>query len=473
MNIPKKKVIIIGGGITGLSTAFFLQESLKERGDAADCLLVEAEKRLGGKILTERAGGFIIEGGPDSFITQKPWGLELCRRVGLTDQLVQTNPVEKAIYILSGGKLLPLPEGFNLMVPGRLAPFLSTPLISLPGKIRMGLDLLIPKRDVNEDESIASFVRRRLGEEALRKLAEPILAGIYAGDAEQLSLMATFPQFAELERADRSLIWGMWKRSRTAGRRGISQGGLSLFVSLREGLSSLTEAIRKRIEGVPLRSGQKVKGIRPKERGYEVILEGETVWADAVVVTTGAGIAADWIDAWDPPLAKLLREIRYASTATVSLGFRSGDVLHPLNGFGFVAPRGEGTNLLATTWSSTKFPGRAPAGHVLIRSFLGGAHQENVVERDERSLISLVRGDLRSILGIQADPLVAKVFRWIKASPQYNLGHLSRIAEIEKMTERRPGFFLAGAAYRGVGIPDCVRQGMEAAEKVVQLFSMK
>ncbi|HLG22854.1 MAG TPA: protoporphyrinogen oxidase, partial [Candidatus Manganitrophaceae bacterium] len=217
MNIPKKKVIIIGGGITGLSTAFFLQESLKERGDAADCLLVEAEKRLGGKILTERAGGFIIEGGPDSFITQKPWGLELCRRVGLTDQLVQTNPVEKAIYILSGGKLLPLPEGFNLMVPGRLAPFLSTPLISLPGKIRMGLDLLIPKRDVNEDESIASFVRRRLGEEALRKLAEPILAGIYAGDAEQLSLMATFPQFAELERADRSLIWGMWKRSRTAG----------------------------------------------------------------------------------------------------------------------------------------------------------------------------------------------------------------------------------------------------------------
>ncbi|HIE65532.1 MAG: protoporphyrinogen oxidase [Nitrospira sp.] len=471
MSRNKRKVIIIGGGITGLSTAYFLQEKAREADSPVDITLIEGEKRLGGKILTERVDDFIIEGGPDSFITQKPGALDLCRRLGMTDHLVRTCTVEKSVYILSGGKLMPLPEGFNLMVPGRLTPFLFSPLVSPYGKVRMGFDLLIPRKDSPEDESIASFVRRRLGEEALQKFAEPILAGIFAGDAEKLSLTATFPQFASLEKSSGSLIWGMWMRRWDTAKQGGAKPEWTLFVTLREGLSSLVEAVRGKLEGVRLISGEKVCAVIPQKEGYAVSLENETYTADVVVVTTKTGTAAGWIEGWDPSLSGFLREIKYVSTATVSLGFRREDVPHPLNGFGFVVPRRERRKIIATTWSSTKFPGRAPAGHVLIRAFIGGAHHEDLIDRDDAGLIALVRKELESILGIQAEPVVAKAFRWIKANPQYNLGHLDRVARIEKETQKHPGFFLAGAAYRGVGIPDCIRQGMETAEKIVQYGS--
>ncbi len=471
MEAAKKKVVIIGGGITGLSTAYFLQEKIRAGGLPIDCTLIEAESRFGGKMITERADDFIIEGGPDSFITQKPWGLELCRKLGITDRLIQTHPTDKAVYILSRGKLVPLPEGFNLMVPSRVTPFLLTPLVSPLGKARMGLDLLIPRKDSEEDESIASFVRRRLGEEALAQFAEPILAGIYAGDAEKLSMKATFPQFAQLERTHGSLVWGMWMRRRSTAKQPPKKSDWSLFVSLREGLSSLVEAVRNRLDGTTLLSGRRVTGISLREGGYEVALPGESHRADAVVITTQTGTAAGWIEEWDPSLAKQLREIQYVSTATVSLGFEKKEVPHPLRGFGFVIPRREGRKIMASTWSSTKFPGRAPEGHVLIRTFLGGAHQEALVEQDDAALISIARQELQSILGIRAEPVVAKVFRWIKANPQYHVGHLDRIAEIEKRAAQHPGLFLTGAAYRGVGIPDCIHQGMETAEKIVHLFS--
>ncbi len=468
----RKKVIIIGGGITGLSTAYFLQEKSKETGCALDITLIESEKRFGGMIHTERVDDFILEGGPDSFITQKPGALDLCRRVGMSDQLVQTSEVQKSVYILSDGKLLPLPEGFNLMIPGRLTPFLFSPLVSPIGKVRMGLDLLIPRKDSPEDESIASFVRRRLGEEALQKFAEPILAGIFAGDAEKLSLYATFPQFASLEKSSGSLILGMWTRRRAAAKKGKPKSNLTLFVTLREGLSSLVMSIRGKLDGVKLISDEKVCGIipqnGPQQEGYMVSTHAEKYTADAVVVTTKTDTAADWIKGWDPSLSALLREIEYVSTATVSLGFRREDVHHPLNGFGFVVPRREGRQIMAGTWSSTKFPGRAPVGHVLIRAFLGGAHHEDLIDRDESDLIMLVRKELQPILGIQAEPVVSKAFRWMKGRPQYNLGHLDRVAKIEKETKKHPGLFLAGAAYRGVGLPDCIRQGMETAEKILR-----
>jgi protoporphyrinogen/coproporphyrinogen III oxidase len=245
----------------------------------------------------------------------------------------------------------------------------------------------------------------------------------------------------------------------------------SLFVSLREGLSGLVEAIRTRLDGVTLLPGRRVTGIALKEGRQEVSIPGGPQAADAVVITTNTGTAAGWIEGWDPSLAKQLREIQYVSTATVSLGFKKQEVTHPLRGFGFVVPRREGRKIMASTWSSTKFPGRAPAGHLLIRTFLGGAHQEHWVEQEDATLISIARQELQSILGIRAEPVVAKVFRWIKANPQYHVGHLDRIAEIEKRASTHPGLFLAGAAYRGVGIPDCIRQGMETAEKIVRLFS--
>lgn len=469
----KKKVIIVGGGITGLSTAYFLQEKMKENGLAIDCTLIESDSRFGGKVVTERVDGFVIEGGPDSFITQKPWALDLCKRLGLTDRLIQTNPVEKSIYILSKGRLCSIPEGFNLMVPGRVMPFLFSPLVSLSGKARMGLDLLIPRKGTPEDESIASFVRRRLGQAAVEQFAEPILAGIYAGDAEKLSMMATFPQFAQMEREHGSLVWGMWMRRWDAAKKPPRKSEWSLFVSLRDGLAGLIEAIRSRLDQVTLLSGRKVVGIRPAGTQFEVSLDGERLLADAVVMTTKTHTAADWIEGWDAPLAKRLRENEYVSTATVSLGFRKADVPHPLNGFGFVIPRREKRKIMAATWTSTKFPGRALEGHVLIRSFLGGAHQEEVVGLDDASLISIVREELRSILKIKAEPVAARHFRWIKANPQYHVGHLDWVASVEKEMAKHRGLYLIGAAYRGVGLPDCIHQGMETAEKIVRSVSSK
>jgi len=467
---PPKKIIIIGGGITGLSTAYFIQEKLKESNISADCLLIEADNRLGGKIHSLQTDDFVIEGGPDSFITQKKWGLELCRRLGLEEQLVQTNPLDKSIFVLTKGKLQPFPEGFNLMIPSKMMPFLLTPLVSPLGKLRMGMDLFIPKRDSDDDESIASFVRRRLGDEAVQKFAEPILAGIFAGDAEKLSIKATFPQFTTLEQKYGSLIMGMRtrvKQGKQKGSSGPKKPAYSMFVTLRDGLSSIVTALRKKLDAVEILTGQAVTEVNPSNGGYEVVVGSERKWADALVVTCNTHTSAGWIENWNPALSTLLREICYVSTATVSVGFKKSEVKHPLNGFGFVVPRQENCGINASTWSSTKFAGRASKEHVLIRTFLGGAHAEDVIGREDKDLIAMVRQDLKAILGINEQPVVAKVFRWIKANPQYHVGHLERVLKIEEQVHLHSGFFLAGAAYRGVGIPDCIEQAELTASKVI------
>jgi oxygen-dependent protoporphyrinogen oxidase len=482
----KKKVIIIGGGITGLSTAYFLHEKSKEQGVPVDITLIEADNRLGGKITTDRADDFVIEGGPDSFLSAKPWGIALCRKLGLLDRIVQTDPIHKSIYLLSGGRLQSFPEGMNLMIPGRLLPFLSTPLVSWPGKARMGLDLLLPRKTVSFDESIGAFVRRRLGEEAVRTFAEPVLATIYAGDVERLSMRATFPQFMEMEQQFGSLIRGLWIRQQTAKNKTGSdpkKESFTLFVTLQEGLSGLVQSLREKLQeaGTVFRLGQRVEGVRPlrarssslEKTGYDIDLSGERISADAVVITTDAGTARGLLAPWEETgIAESLSAIPYASTATVSLGFRREEVAHPLNGFGFVCPRNGRGTLLAATWSSTKFSGRAPASAVLIRSFLGGAHQEEVVNLSDNQLIASVQKELTPILGIRGKPIIARVFKWKKANPQYNVGHLDRVTAIEKGVAHYPGLFLAGAAYRGVGIPDCIEQGQSAAEKTIRFCKL-
>ncbi len=466
-----KKVIIVGGGITGLSTAYFLQEAAKKEQRPIELLLLEADSRLGGKITSERVDDFVIEGGPDSFITQKKGGMALIQALGLMDRLVQTHPVNKSVYILSRGKLLPMPQGFNLMVPGQLMPFALSPLISLPGKMRMGMDLLIPKRTETADESIASFVRRRLGEEAVQLFAEPILAGIFAGDAEKLSMKAAFPQFALLEQKHGSLIKGMLKRKKSAVQNGASAPKWSLFVTMKDGLSSIIAELKTKLDQCEIKTGAAVTAISPLKTGYEVRTGDNRYTADALVITTPTYKTTDWIAPWNPGLSKLLGKIAYVSTATVSLGFRKKDINHPLNGFGFVIPRKEGSELMASTWSSTKFPGRAPKDHVLIRLFAGGAHRESILEQDDDELINTVRKELKRIMGINAQPVVSRAFRWHKANPQYHVGHLDRVSEIEKESQKHPGLFLTGAAYRGVGIPDCIQQGMDTAEKIKLLLT--
>jgi oxygen-dependent protoporphyrinogen oxidase len=471
-----RHVVIIGGGIAGLSTAYALQERARLGGIPLTCTLVEAQDRLGGVILTERVDGFVIEAGPDSLLTQKPWGLELCHSLGLGDRLVGTNERQRTVYILWDGRLQPLPAGLALIVPTRLGPLLWNPLLSWPGKIRMGLEYLLPPRPSDGDESLAAFVRRRLGSEALDKIAEPLLAGIYAGSAQDMSLLATFPRLRELEVAHGGLIRGMLAQHRTR-RQTLSATDTqptALFMAPRGGMAEIIEALVSRLDQVDLRLGETVQRVIPHGNsvagapGYAVHLDGATtLQAEAVVFATPAHITARLVEGFHPRLAEALNAIPYASSATISLAYRRLDVPHPLDGFGFLVGKHEGRRITAATWTSSKFPHRAPTDHVLIRSFLGGVGREDLVWREDTALIQLVCEELGAILGITTAPVLARVYRWERANPQYLVGHLERIDAMERMLASYPGLFLAGSAYRGVGVPDCIYQGVQTAKRLL------
>ncbi len=460
-------VVIAGGGIAGLATAYAMRQAAGDHGLPVKVTLVERESRSGGKIVTDTPSGFVIEGGPDSFITQKPWALQLCHELGLAERLVGTNDAQRAVYVLRGGKLRRMPDGMLLIIPTRLLPFVTSDLISWPGKLRMGLDLFIKPRRDDSDESLASFIRRRLGQEALEVLAEPMMAGIHVSDAETLSLQATFPRFVDIERKYGSLTRGMIaaRRASAAHANGSGAAKTTMFMTLQGGLQELVSALERSISGeVRLNSG--VAGRQPLPGGgYRLTLEdGAALDADAVILATPAFVSAGLLRDLSPQLAARLDAIRYVSTATVSLGYDARDFGHPLDGFGFVVPRNEPSRLLACTWTSTKFPQRAAPGTVLLRVFVGGPHREELAEMDEDALIGLVRQELRSILGVSAVPQVARVYRWRRGNPQYDVGHLDRVTEIEGLCP--PGLYLTGSAYRGVGIPDCVLQGRDTAREV-------
>lgn len=462
----RKKVTIIGGGITGLSCAYHLQEESRAKGLPLEITLIEGEGRLGGKIQTHRRDNFIVEAGPDSFITQKPWGVELCKKLGITEGLIRTAEYPKKVFILRNEKLLPLPDGMLMMLPGRALPFLASPIISPLGKLRMCLEIFIPPRRKGGDESLGAFVRRRLGKEALETLAEPLMAGIYVSDPEEMSLAATFPQFLKWEREQGGLMRGM-----LAGKGSVytPSSDWSLFISLKGGLSELPKLLSQRLSGVQITMDRKIERIHLRERGAELFSQDQApVATDALVLTTPAPVTSKLLESEDPGLSKLLSEIRHASTATVSLAFPRKAVSHPLNGFGFVSPRKEGRHLLACTYSSSKFPGRAPGESVLIRGFLGGAKDEGVLEREDDALVNIVLKELQPVLGISSSPLFSEVFRWKKANPQYRVGHLDLVAAIESATAKHTGLYLCGAAYRGVGIPDCIHQGAQTAAKILR-----
>jgi oxygen-dependent protoporphyrinogen oxidase len=468
-------VVIVGGGITGLATAYYLQQYAPPY---VTYSVLESDGRWGGKIVTENIHGFTIEGGPDSFLTQKPAALNLCRELGLEDRLLGTNEAQRKVYVLLNGRLRPLPDGVMLVIPTRFTPFVTSSLISWPGKLRMALDLVIPRRRQDGDESLASFIRRRLGQEALDKIAEPLMAGIHVSDAERQSLAATFPRFMELERVHRSLIKGMLVQKRQMARR--TGPSLPLFMTLRDGLGELVSALCARLRGdmhlnssvvhLELADGNRATSWRGRTDGYWVRLQnGQTLHADAVVLTVPAYVAATLITPLHATLAHRLRSIRYVSTATLSLGYRRSELDHPLDGFGFVVPRREPSHLMACTWTSTKFLYRAPADHVLLRVFLGGPHREDTVALDDERILNLVREELQCIMGIDAEPVLARLHRWQNANPQYDVGHLERVAEIEKLAEELPGLYLTGSAFRGVGIPDCIAQGKNVAQAVLSM----
>ena len=474
-----KKIVIIGGGIAGLAAAYRVQEAILAGRGPIECKVLEGSDHFGGKIDTEHHEGFVIDRGPDSFISQKPWAMELCRKVGLADHLIGTKTDCPKTYVYLNKKLVTMPDGLSLMVPTQFLPFVFTSLFSIPGKIRMGLDLIIPGKADDADESLASFVRRRLGEEALNRMAQPMLAGIYGSDPERMSIKSTFPMFVHAEKKYRSLILGMVAGKRrqliAALKNKDNSAPPSLFMTLKNGLGEMVAAVIEKSPDITFSKNSRVERFGRCEggAGWSIGLDsGESLEADAVILTTPAFITADLLVYTAPRLAKLLEEIPYVSTAVATLGFRKEGFSHPLNGFGFVVPQTEGRKINACTWVSSKFPFRAPEGHVMIRVFIGGALNEPLAEQTEADIGAMVRQELREMMGIYEEPLFCKVFKNHKANVQYYVNHQERVAEIDQELAGQPGLYLAGSAFKGIGIPDCVLNGTQTAEAVLEFIGI-
>lgn len=465
------RVVVVGGGIAGLAAAHRLVELTAERGPALALTLVEATDRLGGTIHTERVDGFLVERGPDSFISEKPWALALAERLGLGPRLQGTDDRFRRTYVVHAGRLHPLPEGFLLMAPTRFWPVARSSLLSWRGKARMALDLVLPRRQADGDESLASFVTRRLGKEALERVAAPLVAGIYTADPARLSLQATMPRFQLLERQHRSLILGLRRSATARETAGVSGARFGLFVTLAGGMGELVETVAARLPAGSVRLGCPAAAVTrgPGDPAWAVRLaDGRRLGADGVILAGEAHRMAGLVGDLDGHLARLLEGIPYASSSTVSLAYPRVAVRHALDGFGFIVPRGEGLSLLACTFSSVKYPGRAPAGFVLLRGFLGGAQGADVPAEDDADLMRRARTDLASLLGITGAPVLARVARHPRAMPQYEVGHLDRVAAIEARVTGLPGLALAGTAYRGVGISDAVRSGESSANDLLR-----
>jgi len=474
-----RTVAVIGGGISGLSTAFALHERAEASGIPIRCTVVDAAPDWGGKIVTHRVGDLVTEAVPDSFLSQKPAGLELCDKLGLTDQLIDTNETGKRACVFSHGRLHELPEGLVVIVPSQLGPFLRSGLLSWTGLARMGMDLVLPVKRSQEDESLADFFRRRVGRQAFERMLEPLMAGIYAGDAEQMSVRATFPRFVELEQQYGSVIRGMMTARQTSSPAKHSGRNRTMFVSLKNGLSELVAALVHRLtdQGVTLRGGCVVDALRvrshqPGRWMYDVILnDGSALSVDSLMLATPAYVSAELVRPLTPIAGGLLEMIPYASTATIAMAYPRAAISGAAEGFGFVVPRAEGRDLIAATWTSLKWPHRAPPDQLLVRCYVGGVGRETILQLDDQALVARVKAELATICGVTAEPEFVEVNRWMNAMPQYTLGHLERLNRIEAALSRYGGLILTGAGYRGVGIPDCIRDGAVAAERVVRYLS--
>ena len=472
-----KKIVIIGGGIAGLSAAYQIHGEISKN-TPLECTLLESSEKFGGKISTVRVDGFIIERGPDSFISQKPEAVALCKKLGLEDHLTGTSPDHPSTYVYLKNKLVTMPDGLSLMIPTKFIPFILSPLFSWMGKIRMGMDLFLPKRKGKDDESLASFVRRRMGKEALEKMAEPMLAGIYASDPELMSINSTFPMFVQTEQKYRSIILGMLARKREQMTRQAKvppgKKPFSLFMTLKNGLDELVETLVKKATKIVFRLGVKVTNLSFAEEGWRLSLDdGSFMNADAVILATPAKISANLIEKFSPKVAGMLHQIRYVSTATATIAYKKEGFPHSLDGFGFVVPRVEGKRILACTWTSSKFPGRVPKEYVMLRCFVGGAMREELAELDEDTIGTMVREELLDIMGIDCEPVFLKVFRYKKANVQYHVGHAALIESVREELRSLPGIVVTGSAYTGVGIPDCIRDGTEAAKEVIEFLKNK
>jgi oxygen-dependent protoporphyrinogen oxidase len=460
-----RRVVVLGGGITGLAAAWEATRLAQKDGRPAQVTVLEGSERAGGKIRTESLGGTVIETGPDSFITTKPDMLELVKELGLEGDLIGTAG-PPTVSVLLGGRLVPMPEGMSLAAPTRLLPFALSPLFTSGAKLRMAFEPLVPTRRGGDDESLADFTRRRLGPEALERLVGPMLAGIYAGDPERLSVKSTFPQLVEMEKKG-GLSRSLWLGGAP---RAAAKGGFTTFMTLKSGLSGLVDALLRRLPPGTVKLDHPAQAVRRHGGEWEVVTPHGRFAADAVVCALPAPAAADALEGADPELAHRLREIPFVSTATATYVWDEKSLPRTPRGFGLLAPRREGLAVTAATFSSSKFPGRATPGRTVVRAFLGGAGREEAAEMAVTRVEETARRELDGLLGLGGvKPLAAKATRWIKSNPQYNVGHAERLERLSSCLKSHPGLTLAGSSYTGVGLPDCVRSGRRAAARSLSL----
>ncbi len=464
------RIAIIGGGIAGLAAAFALEAHRARASGNVDYVLFESSSRLGGVLRTDHIDGCVLEAGPDSYLTEKPWATDLCRELGLDGQLTSSNDAARKTYILTRGRLVEMPDGLMFMVPTKILPTVLSPLFSWKTKLRMAREWFHPKSSV-PDETVASFVERHYGPEMVDRLADPLLSGIYGGEAANLSVRAVLPRFHDMEDSHGSLGRAMFA-ARKKIRDAANKPSPPIFTSLKNGMQQLVDTLVSRLTGTVLIDAP-VQSIEPQAGGWLVSAGMQADTFDSVILALPAPMAAHVLRLASAALSAELAAIPYTSSITVGLGY-GRDVRQSLPpGFGFLVPRSEGKRLLAATFVHNKFPHRAPGDHALLRCFFAGSNAQNILKLRDDQIVSIVRSELQQILGpqivgLRAEPLFARVYRWESAMPQYTVGHLDRLDRIERLRRQLPGLALAGNAYRGIGIPDCIRSGREAAELLLK-----
>ncbi len=462
-----KRIAIIGAGISGLSAAYQLEKA-RAAGAAIEYTILESSSRVGGSISSERVDGCLVEAGPDSFLTEKPWAAMLCRELGLGDQLIGSNDARRKTYIVVHGKLIAMPDGLMFMVPTKLVPTALSPLFSWETKIRMARELMHPPRPMQGDETVGELVERHFGAEVVDRLADPLLSGVYGGDANKLSARAVLPRFVEMEEKYGSLSRAMLAAHKKMAATAKTQPARPLFSSLKDGMQQMVDAVVHRLTPDSIRLHSRVRGVYPHNGGWRLATElaGDSYY-DAVVLSTPANVAGALLEAVDADLANDLLDVTYSSSVTVALGYYMDQLRHLPPGFGYLVPRSEGTRMLACTFVHNKFPHRAPPDKGLLRCFLGGARDEAVLSLSDDEILGQVREELKKIIKLSANPIFARVHRWRGAMAQYESGHIARVERIEKRVAGIPQLAIAGNAFHGIGVPDCIRSGQQAADKLL------
>jgi protoporphyrinogen/coproporphyrinogen III oxidase len=465
-----KRIAIIGGGISGLSAAYALEKRRRD-GIEIEYAVYESASRLGGVLVTDHVDGCIIEAGADSFLTEKPWASDLCTELGLGNQLIGSNDADRKTYIVVNGKLIEVPDGLMFMVPTKILPTVFSPLFSLKTKLRMAREWFHPPHKAEGDETVASLVERHYGPEMVDRLADPLLSGVYGGEASQLSVRAVLARFADMEARHGSLSRAMLSARKNAPKTNKSTPR-PLFTSLKDGMQQMVDVLVAHLPADSLNTGVAVQAISPEDSGWLVSAGMHSDQFDAIILALPTHAAANLVTLFSPSLATELRGVNYSSSVTVALGYDESVLRALPPGFGFLVPRSEGKRMLAATFVHNKFPHRAPSNRALIRCFLGGARDEKILSLSEDEILRITREELKQIVNVTADPLFTRVFKWRGAMAQYSVGHLERLQRIEALRQKPTGLALAGNGYSGIGVPDCVRSGTEAVNKILQAMGM-